>query len=134
MILGTGVDITEVERIRRALENPRSGERFRSRVFTDAERAYCEGRRRRYESYAARFAAKEAVLKALGTGWSGSVGWREIEVATGPEGRPRIVLHGNARAVADRLGISSLHLSLSHTSQCAVAQVIAEGEGRGKRP
>ena len=96
MILGIGVDLAEVDRIRDALERPATGGRFRSRVFTAGEQAYCERRRRKYESYAARFAAKEAVMKALGRGWSREVAWIEIEVVRQRGGRPTIQLHGKA--------------------------------------
>jgi holo-[acyl-carrier protein] synthase len=121
MILGTGVDIIEVARIRAALENPRTGERFRMRVFTEDESAYCAKRRNGHESYAARFAAKEAVMKALGR----ACGWREIEVAR-VKGPPTIHLHGRAEARAEALGIHRIHLSLSHTAELAIAYVVAE--------
>lgn len=127
-IVGTGIDIVEVKRVERALCRPGTGTRFRSRVFTAEEAAYCESRGRpRYQSYAARFAAKEAAMKALGTGWSRNVGWREIEVARKPRQPPTIVLHGKAAALARRLKVTGFHLSLSHTGEMAVAQVIALG-------
>ncbi|MET0151124.1 MAG: holo-ACP synthase, partial [Candidatus Binatia bacterium] len=94
MIIGIGVDLAEVDRIRDALERPTTGERFRSRVFTPGEQAYCERRRGKYESYAARFAAKEAMMKALGRGWSREVSWTEIEITRETGGRPMIRLHG----------------------------------------
>ena len=115
MILGTGVDITEVPRIRAAVENPRTGARFQARVFTDGEIAYCAKRRNGHESFAARFAAKEAMMKALGRAF----GWREIEVVRG-KGAPTIQLTGRARAHADKLGIRRIHLSLSHTTELAL--------------
>jgi holo-[acyl-carrier protein] synthase len=121
MILGIGVDIIEVARIRAALENPRTGARFRERVFTPAEAAYCSRRRNAYESFAARFAAKEAMMKALGRAY----GWREIEVERG-SGPPTIRLHGRALARAEELGIRRILLSLSHTAELAIAYVIAE--------
>jgi len=123
MIIGVGVDIIEVARIRASLENPRTGERFRTRVFTPDEVAYCVRRRNGHESFAARFAAKEAMMKALG----GAFGWREIEVVR-TIGPPSIRLHGRARTRADRLGIRSVSLSLSHTEAMAIAYVIAEGD------
>lgn len=122
MVISVGVDIVEVERIRAALENPRTGERFRERVFTPGEIAYCARRRTGVESYAARFAAKEAVVKALGT----SVGWQEVEVVRA-DGPPAIRLHGSAAARAAALGIQHIHLSLSHTASHAVAYVVATG-------
>ncbi|HZP46110.1 MAG TPA: holo-ACP synthase [Candidatus Binataceae bacterium] len=127
-IVGTGIDIIEVERIARALGNPITGERFRRRVFTAGERAYCEGRgRARYQSYAARFAAKEAAMKALGTGWNRHAGWQEIEVAR-ERGRPPLIrLHGKAAEFAAGRGIARLQVSLTHTATMAIAHVIAEG-------
>ena len=96
-ILGTGIDMIEVERVERALTRPRTGERFRDRVYTEREVAYCESRGRpRYQSYAARFAAKEAAMKAMGTGWNRNVGWREIEVVRERGQAPTIVLSGKA--------------------------------------
>jgi holo-[acyl-carrier protein] synthase len=121
MILGVGVDIAEVARIRAALAHPRTGERFRARVFTAEEIAYCAKRRNAHESFAARFAAKEAVMKALGR----AAGWQEIEVVRGT-GAPSILLHGRAEARAASIGISRIHLSLSHTAELAIAYVVAE--------
>jgi holo-[acyl-carrier protein] synthase len=121
MILGIGVDIIEVARIRAALENPRTGTRFRRRVFTTQEAAYCTRRRNAYESFAARFAAKEAMMKALGR----ACVWQEIEVIRG-KGPPCISLHGRAAAHAEALGVRRTSLSLSHTEQLAIAYVIAE--------
>ncbi len=127
-ILGTGIDIIEVERIERALTRPRTGERFRVRVFTEREVAYCEARGRpRYESYAARFAAKEAAMKAMGTGWNAKVGWRDIEVVRAPGQAPAIVLSGKAAEFARRKRITAFHLAITHSSTDAIAQVIAEG-------
>ena len=124
MILGTGVDLAEVNRIRASVE--RYGERFTSRVFTERESAYAERKANKYERYAARFAAKEAGMKALGTGWSGGIRWRDLEVANLPSGRPTLALHGIARDVAARLGVRTVHLSLTHTSGHALAWVVLE--------
>jgi holo-[acyl-carrier protein] synthase len=125
-IIGTGIDIIEVERVERALTRL-TGERFRQRVFTQAEIAYCESRGRpRYQSYAARFAAKEAVMKALGTGWNRHVGWREIEVIRRRGAAPTIMLHGKAAEFARNCSIARFHLSISHTALLASAYVIAE--------
>jgi holo-[acyl-carrier protein] synthase len=121
MIVGVGVDIAEVARIRAALTNPRTGERFRRRVFTPDEIAYCARRRNAHESYAARFAAKEAVMKALGR----LLGWQEIEVVR-LGGPPGVRLHGRAAERAAAQGILRWHLSLSHTADLAVAYVVAE--------
>lgn len=126
-IAGTGIDRIEVDRVRRALERPRTGARFRARVFTEAEIAYCESRRRgRYQSYAARFAAKEAVMKALGTGWNRNAGWREIEIVRERGRAPRIVLSGKAAELARRRNIPRIHVSLTHTASDAIASAIAE--------
>lgn len=128
MIIGIGTDLAEVERIQSSLENPRTGQRFRDRVFTPGEQAYCERRGKgRYQSYAARFAAKEAVMKALGIGWGRVVDWLDIEVMKHSSKRPEIILHGKAQAHADDLGMHRLHLALTHTNGLAEAHVVAEG-------
>jgi holo-[acyl-carrier protein] synthase len=124
VIVGTGVDLAEVDRIQRAIE--RYGERFLARVFTAAERAYVEERVNRYERYAARFAAKEAGMKAIGTGWKGGVTWQDFEVANLPSGRPTLRLSGRAAEVARQTGVRAVWLSLSHTATVAIAQVILE--------
>ena len=129
MIIAIGTDLTEVERIRAAMTNRRSGRRFRSRVFTPEEQAYCERRgRAAYQSYAARFAAKEAVMKALGQGWGPRLGWRDIEVRRRPGARPEIRLSDRATVYATSLGVQRLHLTLTHTAILAEAQVVAEGK------
>jgi holo-[acyl-carrier protein] synthase len=125
MILGTGVDIAEVPRIRESIE--RYGERFLRRIYTDGEIQYCESKASRFESYAARFAAKEAGMKALGTGWSRGVRWRDIEVVRPKGQRPTIQFHGQAAAIADKLGTKNVALSLTHTREEALAHVILEG-------
>jgi holo-[acyl-carrier protein] synthase len=124
MILGTGVDIAEVPRIRETIE--RFGDRFLRRIFTEGEIRYCERKARRFESYAARFAAKEAGMKALGTGWSRGVRWRDIEVVRPKGQRPTIQFHGEAAAIAAKLGTKNIALSITHTSQEALAHVILE--------
>ncbi|HTR62687.1 MAG TPA: holo-ACP synthase [Candidatus Binataceae bacterium] len=127
-ILGTGIDVIEVERIERALKRDRTGERFRARVFTDREVRYCESRGvPRYQSYAARFAAKEAAMKAMGTGWNRNVGWSEIEVVRERGKAPTIALHGKSAEFARRKNITIFHLSITHTAKEAIAHVIAEG-------
>ena len=129
MIVSIGVDMVEVERIRRALEDGRIGRRFRERVFTEKEIRYCETKKRgKYESYAGRFAAKEAVMKALGRGWGSQVAWRDIEVARARSGKPDIVLHEKTAGVAAALGIRRWSLSISHTAQHGLAYVIAQDE------
>ena len=121
VIVGIGVDLVEVRRIGAALAQARTGERFRTRVFTAGEIAYCERRRNAAESYAARFAAKEAAMKTLGAAF----GWCEIEVMRG-DGPPTLHLHGRAAERAAQLGIRRLSLSLSHTADLAAAYVVAE--------
>ncbi len=124
MIVGTGIDIAEVPRIAASIE--RFGGRFLRRVFTAGEIRYCESKANRAERYAARFAAKEAAMKALGTGWNRGVRWRDIEVTREPGGRPTILFHGKAAEFAERLGAAHVALSVSHTAELAIAQVILE--------
>jgi holo-[acyl-carrier protein] synthase len=126
-IAGTGIDVIEVGRIERALTRPATGERFRMRVYTPGEVEYCESRGRpRFQSYAARFAAKEATMKAMGTGWNRNVGWSEIEVVRERGHAPTIALSGKAAAFARRKQIARFHLSITHTATEAIAHVIAE--------
>ncbi|HZA56157.1 MAG TPA: holo-ACP synthase [Candidatus Udaeobacter sp.] len=127
MIIGAGVDMVEVGRIREALEDRRTGQRFRERVFTEQEIQYCEKKQRgKYESYAGRFAAKEAVMKALGRGWGAKVRWLDIEVARAESGKPEIVLHHTTAELAQQLGIRRWVLSITHTKEHGLAHVIAE--------
>ena len=128
MILGVGVDLIDVARIQRSLENPRIGQRVRERVFTDGEVEYCEARKRKYESYAGRFAVKEAGMKALGQGWGAKVGWLDIEVLSLASGEPTVVLHNKASSLAQELGIQQIAVSITHTKHHAMATLIAEGE------
>ena len=129
MIVSVGVDLIEVERIQKALENPQIGARFRARVFTEKEMQYCERKQRgRYESYAGRFAAKEAVMKALGRGWGSKVTWTEIEVARAGSGKPDIVLHGKTALFAESLGIRRWALSITHTQGHGLAYVVAQND------
>ncbi len=124
MIVGTGVDIAEVPRIERAIG--RFGRRFLQRVFTPLEIEYCERHKNRFERYAARFAAKEAGMKALGVGWRGGILWREIEVVNQRGGKPTLRLHGTAARLAEGLRVRNVALSLTHTEAQALAQVILE--------
>jgi holo-[acyl-carrier protein] synthase len=124
MIVGLGVDIAEVSRIEAAIA--RYGCAFLKRIYTAAEIAYCEKHRNRAERFAGRFAAKEAGMKALGTGWSHGVRWVDIEVVREPSGKPTLKLSGASRAIADRLGVRSIALSITHTGNTALAQVIFE--------
>ena len=124
MIVGTGIDIAEVPRIGQSIA--RFGDRFLQRIYTAGEIRYCDSKANRAERYAARFAAKEAAMKALGTGWSHGVRWRDCEVVRLPGGRPSINFHGKAGEIAARLGVKNAALSLSHTAEQAIAQVILE--------
>src|SRR5437588_3976405 len=124
MIVGTGVDLAEVPRIRASIE--RFGARFVDRIYTPAEIAYVERKANRYERYAARFAAKEAGMKAIGTGWKCGVAWRDFEVANLPSGKPTLRLHGMAAQLAGSLGVKSISLSLTHTAALSLAHVILE--------
>ena len=124
MIVGTGIDIAEVPRIRQAMA--RFGDRFVRRIFTAGEIRYCDSKANRVERYAARFAAKEAAMKALGTGWNHGVRWRDCEVVRIPGGRPTMSFHGRAAEFAARLGVKHTALSLTHTAEQAMAQVILE--------
>jgi holo-[acyl-carrier protein] synthase len=127
VILGTGIDLLEIPRLARSLE--RYGEHFVRKIFTEGEAAYCEARARRVEHYAARFAAKEAVMKALGTGVARGVGFRTVEVVREAGRAPEVRLHRAAKARAGELGVTRIHLSLTHTDRTAAAWVVLEGEG-----
>ena len=124
MIVGTGIDIAEVPRI--AASIARFGDRFLHRIFTEGEIRYCDSKANRAERYAARFAAKEAGMKALGTGWNHGVRWRDIEVQRKPGGRPTLVFYGKAAEFAAKLKTTNVALSLTHTVDQAMAQVILE--------
>ncbi len=124
-IAGHGIDLVEIARIRAMLDE--HGQRFLDRCFTPAEQAYKADSRRRVEHLAARFAAKEAVLKALGTGLTGGIAWTDIEVISAASGAPQIVLHGSAKAAAANFSITSWVVSLTHTDSLAMASVIAMG-------
>jgi len=124
MIVGTGVDLAEVDRIRESVE--RFGDKFLGRIYTGREIAYVERKANKYERYAARFAAKEAGMKAIGTGWRHGVRWQDFEVVNLPTGRPTLLLHGVAAEFAARLGVTNVQLSLTHTAQLGLAYVILE--------
>jgi holo-[acyl-carrier protein] synthase len=127
MILGTGVDVAETARIEQALE--RHGERFSKRIFTAQEIAYCERFKNKAERYAARFAAKEAAFKALGTGWGAGVRWLDVEITHLASGKPELALTGRAQEVALALGVARMQVSISHADRYVVAQVIFESDG-----
>lgn len=124
MIVGIGTDLAEVDRIRDAIE--RHGQRFIDRIYTPREIAYVERKANKFERYAARFAAKEAGMKAIGTGWRRGVRWQDFEVANLPSGKPTLLFHGVAARIAAELGASNTSLSLTHTAQQAMAIVILE--------
>jgi holo-[acyl-carrier protein] synthase len=124
MIVGTGIDIVEVPRVAQAIE--RFGDRFLRRIYTPGEIEYCQSKRNAAERFAARFAAKEAALKAIGTGWKKGVAWTDVEVRREPGGRPTLSFSGVAASHAAALGMKRVSLSLSHTAEIATAQVILE--------
>ena len=124
MIISIGIDIIEVRRVRETIERT---PRFAERVFTEAERAYCESRGVvAAQHYAARFAAKEAALKALQTGWSSGLAWQDIEISAKESGAPVISFHGRARELYEQSGATAAHISIAHTTEHAVAQVVLE--------
>jgi holo-[acyl-carrier protein] synthase len=124
MLIGTGIDLIEIARIQKSMD--RYGDRFLDRIYTSAEKAYCLRKRNAAESLAARFAAKEAAAKALGTGISFGVTWLEIEVTRQPSGRPGLLFHGRAALIASRLGVTNAALSLTHSNDLAMASVALE--------
>ena len=127
-IVSLGLDLTQIERLAEA--ESRRGERFLERLFTPGERAYCERRAaRRHVHYAGRFAVKEAVMKALGTGWTRGVRWIDIEVVRSPGGPPELVLHGETKAIAAARGIDRWHVTITHDAGIAAAVVVAEARG-----
>lgn len=125
MIVGLGVDITEVDRIEAAIR--RHGRAFLQRIYTASEITYCQKHRNQAERFAGRFAAKEAAMKALGTGWTRGVRWVDIEVVREPSGKPTLKLSGATRAIADRLGVRNIAISITHSGNTAFAQVVFEG-------
>jgi holo-[acyl-carrier protein] synthase len=125
-ILGTGIDIVECLRIASMIE--RHGELFITRVFTDHEIEYCSARKAATQHYAGRWAAKEAVLKALGTGWRRGISWRDIEIRNDQSGAPTVKLRGGARDVMQKARIGRMHVTISHCRSFAVAYVVAEGD------
>ncbi len=125
MIVGTGVDLCEVDRIQKAVDSAH-GARLVERVFTAREIAYAQRKASPYERYAARFAAKEAGMKALGTGWRDGITWHDLEVINLPSGRPTLQLQGRAAEIAAKLKVRNISLSITHTAQQAMAMVILE--------
>jgi holo-[acyl-carrier protein] synthase len=127
MVLGLGTDLIETNRVQESIS--RHGERFLERIFTDGEIEYCLRKKNSAESFAARFAAKEAGAKALGTGISRGVSWKEFEVRREASGRPTLHLSGRARELAEAMGVKRMQLSLTHSREFAMAVVVAEGQG-----
>jgi len=124
VIISIGIDIIEVKRVREVLART---PRFAERVFTAAERIYCDSRGAvAAQHYAARFAAKEAALKALQTGWRGGIAWQDVEIASRESGAPFLILHGPVQELFEKSGATAAHLSMSHTSEHAIAQVVLE--------
>jgi len=128
-VLSQGIDMVECARLRDIIA--RHGDRFLRRVFTDVELDYCRGRKREVEHLAGRFAAKEAVLKVLGTGWRNGINWTDIEVRNEPSGQPRVRLSGRCREIADELNLSGVLVSISHISTHAVASALGVAEAAG---
>jgi holo-[acyl-carrier protein] synthase len=124
MIVGSGIDLIEIARIQDSVD--RFGQRFLDRIFTAGEQAYCLRKRKSAESLAARFAAKEAAAKALGTGINHGVNWREIEVVRTASGKPELRFHGRAAQIAEQLGVRNAAISLTHSSGMAMASVVIE--------
>jgi holo-[acyl-carrier protein] synthase len=125
MIIGHGIDLVDVARIAASID--RHGQRLLDRVFTPAEQAYAAGSKRRMEHLAARFAAKEAALKALATGWRSGIAWTDVEVVSQPSGAPALRITGRAAEIAADRGVTAWHISLTHTEAQAMASVIACG-------
>ena len=128
-ITAHGVDMVACDRLREAID--RHGERFLRRVFTPVEIEYCSNKRRRIEHLAGRFAAKEAVLKVLGTGWGGGANWIDIEIRNLPSGKPEVLLSGQTRRIADKLGLREVLVSISHIKTHAIASAIGLGKPAG---
>jgi len=127
MIVGIGVDLVETARVGEGIE--RHGDRFVRRLYTQGEIDYCEKFKNRAERYAARFAAKEAAFKALGTGWRKGIRWLDVEVTNLPSGKPELLLHGQAAELARELGVVRMAISISHADHYAVVQVVFESDG-----
>ena len=127
--LAHGIDMVDCARIRQAVE--KHGDRFLRRVFTEAERAYCRGKKREIEHLAGRFAVKEAVLKLLGTGWQNGIAWTDVEVRNAPSGQPHVSLSGRCEEIAKELGLGTVLVSISHIETHAIASAIGLGADAG---
>ncbi len=121
-----GIDVVECSRLEEAIS--RHGEKFLHRVFTEAELAYCQGRKRKIEHLSGRFAAKEAIFKVLGTGWAKGISWTDAEICNDEAGRPYVVLSGRCKEIAETLGLAKILISITHTSSAAMASAIGLAE------
>jgi holo-[acyl-carrier protein] synthase len=124
MVVGIGLDIVEVARIAKALRGSKS---IAERVFTSEEIQYCSQHKNKYQHFAGRFAAKEAALKALGTGWQAGIRWRDVETTAGPMGEPRLTFYGKAAAIFEESKAKRCLLSITHATNYAVASVVLDG-------
>ena len=125
-IVAHGIDLVDCPRIEQMIK--RHGERFVKRVFTATEQAYAEANKNRIDKFAGRFAAKEAILKLMGTGWRGKIAWTDIEIANNPSGQPEVTLSGEVKRLAERLGIKHISVSITHTANFAIASAVALSE------
>ncbi len=122
-IIAHGIDLVDFPRIEQMIKQ--HGERFMDRVFTPAEQAYAKANKNDVEKLAGRFAAKEAVLKLMGTGWRGKIAWTDIEISNNPAGQPQVALTGEVEKIADKLGIKNISVSITHTANFAIASAVA---------
>jgi holo-[acyl-carrier protein] synthase len=130
MIIAHGIDLVDFPRIEEMIN--RHKERFINRIFTAAEQAYADSNKNRIEKYAGRFAAKEAILKLMGTGWRGKIAWTDIEVINNPSGQPHVNLYGEVKKIAENLAITQISISITHTANFAIASAVAlAGENDG---
>lgn len=130
-IIAHGIDLVDFPRIEEMIE--RHGERFVNRVFTAAEQKYANAHRNSVEKYAGRFAAKEAILKLVGTGWRGKIAWTDVEVVNDPSGQPVVRLSGEVKEIAEKLGIRQISISITHTANFAIASAVALAQSNGKQ-
>jgi len=130
-IVAHGIDLVDCPRIEKMVKD--HGERFINRVFTVAEQAYAEANKNRIEKLAGRFAAKEAILKLMGTGWKGKIAWTDIEVVNNETGRPVVNLRGEVKKIAERLGVRNISVSITHTANFAIASAVALAESNESR-
>jgi holo-[acyl-carrier protein] synthase len=122
-IVAHGIDLVDCPRLEQMIT--RHGERFIKRVFTDTEQAYAKANRNEIEKLAGRFAAKEAILKLIGTGWRGKIAWTDIEIVNNAAGQPEVTIHGEVKKIADELGIEHISVSITHTANFAIASAVA---------